>query len=67
MQLCDKVTIVIVTHNMQQAQRVSHDCAFFLVETQSEPGRIVEVGPTSSLFSTPRDQRTLDYVSGRFG
>ena len=67
LQLCDKVTIVIVTHNMQQAQRVSHECAFFLVEAQTEPGRIVEVGPTSLLFSTPRDQRTLDYVSGRFG
>jgi phosphate transport system ATP-binding protein len=66
-QLCEQVTIVIVTHNMQQAQRVSDRCAFFLVEDQSEPGRIVETGPTSKLFSTPRDQRTLDYVSGRFG
>ena len=66
-ELCEQVTIVIVTHNMQQAQRVSHQCAFFLVEDQSEPGHIVEVGPTSILFSTPRDQRTLDYVSGRFG
>jgi phosphate transport system ATP-binding protein len=66
-QLCEKVTIVIVTHNMQQAQRVSHECAFFLVEEQGEPGRIVESGLTGTLFSTPRDQRTLDYVSGRFG
>jgi phosphate transport system ATP-binding protein len=66
-QLCEHVTIVIVTHNMQQAQRVSHNCAFFLVEDQSEPGHIVEFGPTSMLFSTPHDQRTLDYVSGRFG
>jgi phosphate transport system ATP-binding protein len=66
-QLCEQVTIVIVTHNMQQAQRVSHQCAFFLVEDQSEPGHIVEAGPTSRLFSTPADQRTLDYVSGRFG
>jgi phosphate transport system ATP-binding protein len=61
------ITIVIVTHNMQQAQRVSHQCAFFLVEEQGEPGRIVEAGPTAMLFSSPDDQRTLDYVTGRFG
>jgi phosphate transport system ATP-binding protein len=61
------ITIVIVTHNMQQAQRVSHRCAFFLVEEQGEPGRIVEAGPTAMLFSSPSDQRTLDYVTGRFG
>ena len=67
LQLCDEVTIVIVTHNMQQAQRVSHECAFFLVEDQREPGRIIEAGPTNKMFSTPDDQRTLDYVSGRFG
>jgi phosphate transport system ATP-binding protein len=65
--LCDEVTIVIVTHNMQQAQRVSHECAFFLVEDQRQPGRIVETGPTGKMFSAPDDQRTLDYVSGRFG
>jgi phosphate transport system ATP-binding protein len=67
MQLCEQVTIVIVTHNMQQAQRVSHECAFFLVEDQGRPGRIVESGPTAMLFENPRDQRTLDYVTGRFG
>ncbi len=67
MQLCHVVTIVIVTHNMQQAQRVSDECAFFLVEDQGQPGRIVEAGPTQRLFSNPLDQRTLDYVSGRFG
>jgi phosphate transport system ATP-binding protein len=67
MQLCEQVTIVIVTHNMQQAQRVSHECAFFLVEEQGQSGRIIESGPTGTLFSNPRDQRTLDYVSGRFG
>ena len=60
------VTVVIVTHNMQQAQRVSSSCAFFLA-AQDEPGRIVEAGPTATMFSTPDDQRTLDYVSGRFG
>jgi phosphate transport system ATP-binding protein len=66
-ELCDDITIVIVTHNMQQAQRVSDDCAFFLVETLGEPGRIVENGPTPRIFSNPSDPRTLDYVQGRFG
>ncbi|CAN5713346.1 phosphate ABC transporter ATP-binding protein [soil metagenome] len=65
--LADDITIVIVTHNMQQAQRVSDRCAFFLVETQKEPGRIVESGPTKALFESPQDPRTLDYVTGRFG
>jgi phosphate transport system ATP-binding protein len=60
------VTVVIVTHNMQQAQRVSHQCAFFLV-AEGEPGRIVEVGPTTHIFQTPSDPRTLDYITGRFG
>ena len=60
------VTIVIVTHNMQQAQRVSQQCAFFNVN-EGEPGRIVEIGPTEMIFSNPRDQRTADYVQGRFG
>jgi phosphate transport system ATP-binding protein len=66
-QLCTEVTIVIVTHNMHQAQRVSHECAFFLVEEQGQPGRIIEAANTDTMFSTPHDQRTLDYVSGRFG
>ena len=60
------VTIVIVTHNMQQAQRVSDQCAFFLA-AENEPGRVVEQGPTALLFSNPSDSRTLDYVKGRFG
>jgi phosphate transport system ATP-binding protein len=64
--LSDSVTIVIVTHNMQQAQRVSHNCAFFLVD-QIRSGHIVEAGPTDMLFNHPRDQRTSDYVNGRFG
>jgi phosphate transport system ATP-binding protein len=66
-QLREEVTIVIVTHNMQQAARVSDDCAFFLVEEFGEPGRIVESGLTTKLFEHPDDQRTLDYVTGRFG
>jgi phosphate transport system ATP-binding protein len=61
-----EVTIVIVTHNMQQAARVSNDCAFFLAE-QGTPGVIVEHGPTELMFSSPQDERTLDYVQGRFG
>ena len=60
------VTVVIVTHNMQQAQRVSDLCAFFLAE-ENEPGYVVEKGPTDRMFSTPDDERTLNYVEGRFG
>jgi phosphate transport system ATP-binding protein len=66
-ELCHDITIVIVTHNMQQAQRVSDDCAFFLVESLGDSGRIVEQGTTGRMFSNPSDPRTLDYVSGRFG
>jgi phosphate transport system ATP-binding protein len=62
-----EVTIVIVTHNMQQAQRVSDRCALFLVEAENEPGRIVEEGPTAQMFTSPSDPRTHDYVRGRFG
>jgi phosphate transport system ATP-binding protein len=65
-ELVDEVTIVIVTHNMQQAARVSDLCAFFLAE-QGTPGVIVEYGPTEAMFSSPQDQRTDDYVNGRFG
>jgi phosphate transport system ATP-binding protein len=60
------VTIVIVTHNMQQAARVSEQAAFFLAE-QGAPGSIVEAGLTAELFDDPRDPRTADYVHGRFG
>ncbi|MDR3359397.1 MAG: phosphate ABC transporter ATP-binding protein PstB [Bifidobacteriaceae bacterium] len=65
-ELQKEVTIVIVTHNMQQAQRVSQQCAFFLA-TQGTPGVIVEHGETEAIFNQPRDQRTADYVNGRFG
>jgi phosphate transport system ATP-binding protein len=64
--LVREVTIVIVTHNMQQAQRVSNKCAFFLA-AQGEPGHIVEHGPTDAMFGSPQDPRTADYVNGRFG
>ncbi len=65
-ELASEVTIVIVTHNMQQAARVSHQCAFFLTE-QGTPGVIVEHGPTDLMFGSPQDERTTDYVNGRFG
>jgi phosphate transport system ATP-binding protein len=64
--LVQQVTIVIVTHNMQQAARVSDQCAFFLAE-QGTPGAIVEHGPTELMFGNPQDPRTSDYVHGRFG
>jgi phosphate transport system ATP-binding protein len=64
--LRNQVTIVIVTHNMQQAARVSQQCAFFLAE-QGTPGQIVEFGSTKDIFEQPRDPRTADYVHGRFG
>jgi phosphate transport system ATP-binding protein len=66
-ELCHEVTIVIVTHNMQQAQRVSDNCALFLVDSEGAPGHIVEAGPTEQVFSHPLDPRTEDYVNGRFG
>jgi phosphate transport system ATP-binding protein len=65
-ELAPDVTIVIVTHNMQQAARVSQQCAFFLA-AQGTPGVIVEAGRTEQIFSNPRDERTADYVNGRFG
>jgi phosphate transport system ATP-binding protein len=65
-EIADEVTVVIVTHNMQQAQRVSHLCAFFLA-SENEPGQIIEAGPTEEIFTNARDSRTLDYVHGRFG
>ena len=60
-QLKEKYTIVIVTHNMQQAARISDKTAFFLL------GELVEYGNTEELFSVPKDKRTEDYITGRFG
>jgi phosphate transport system ATP-binding protein len=60
-ELVEDITIVIVTHNMQQAARVSDQTAFFL------NGELVEVGPTQQIFTNPRDKRTEDYITGRFG
>ncbi len=64
-QLAQTMTIIIVTHNMQQAARVSDYTAFFL--SDGGPGQMIEVGPTNEMFSRPKDQRTENYVSGRFG
>ena len=64
--LAGSVTIVIVTHNMQQAQRVSSSCAFFLA-AENSPGVVVEQGSTAAVFNDPADPRTADYVAGRFG
>ena len=64
-ELAKSMTIVIVTHNMQQAARVSDYTAFFLSE--GGPGHMIEVAPTSEIFSRPKDQRTENYVTGRFG
>lgn len=61
MELKEKYTIAIVTHNMQQASRIADNTAFFLV------GEMVEYGKTKDLFSMPQDQRTEDYITGRFG
>lgn len=64
-ELSQSMTIVIVTHNMQQAARVSDYCAFFLAD--GGPGRLIESGKTADMFTTPSDKRTEDYVQGRFG
>jgi phosphate transport system ATP-binding protein len=65
-ELCGTVTQVIVTHNMQQAARVSDTTAFMLMG-EGRAGELVEVGPTVELFRNPRDRRTEDYITGRFG
>jgi phosphate transport system ATP-binding protein len=64
-ELSETMTIVIVTHNMQQAARVSDYTGFFL--SDGGPGQLIESAPTSQIFSNPKDKRTEDYVTGRFG
>jgi phosphate transport system ATP-binding protein len=64
--LAEEYTIIIVTHNMQQAARVSDMAAFIMME-EDRAGVLVEYGPTSQLFTNPRDKRTEDYITGRFG
>jgi phosphate transport system ATP-binding protein len=65
-QLAQEYTIVIVTHNMQQAARVSDYTAFLMVD-EERTGRLIEYGTTQQIFTTPRDRRTEDYITGRFG
>ncbi len=66
-ELVRNYTIVIVTHNMQQAARVSDLTAFLSTEGGGEPGRLIEFGSKDEIFTTPKDQRTQDYITGRFG
>lgn len=66
-ELKEQYTIVIVTHNMQQAARVSDYTGFFNIEGTGKPGRLIEMDDTSTMFSTPSNKATEDYVSGRFG
>jgi phosphate transport system ATP-binding protein len=66
-QLKETYTIVIVTHNMQQAARVSDRTAFFNLAGVGKPGQLVEMDDTERIFSNPSDRRTEDYISGRFG
>ena len=65
-ELRERYTIVIVTHNMQQAARVSDRTSFFMIDDVGA-GSLVEVDETQRLFTTPSDQRTEDYITGRFG
>ena len=64
--LAKEYTIIVVTHNMQQAARVSDFTAFFMVD-EKRAGHLVEYGPTERLFTKPQDKRTEDYITGRFG
>ncbi|MBW8730245.1 MAG: phosphate ABC transporter ATP-binding protein [Terrabacter sp.] len=66
-ELKNDFTIVIVTHNMQQAARVSDRTAFFNLKATGEPGRLVEIDDTTRIFNNPTEQATEDYISGRFG
>ncbi len=66
-ELKDSVTIVIVTHNMQQAARISDQTAFMLRESLEEPAHLIEVGDTKKMFTNPDDSRTESYITGRFG
>jgi phosphate transport system ATP-binding protein len=66
-ELKDNYTIVIVTHNMQQSSRVSDYTAFFNLTAPGEPGRLIELGPTATIFSQPSQKATEDYISGKFG
>jgi phosphate transport system ATP-binding protein len=66
-ELKEQFTIVIVTHNMQQAARVSQQTGFFNLSGVGQPGRLIEFNPTEKIFSNPDEKATEDYISGRFG
>ena len=66
-QLYEQNDTFIVTHNMQQAARVSDETAFFNLKAQGEPGHLVEIGPTERIFHNPEKKATEDYITGRFG
>jgi phosphate transport system ATP-binding protein len=66
-ELKETYTVVIVTHNMQQAARVSDQTAFFNLAAQGKPGRLIEIGATEKIFSNPEQRATEDYITGRFG
>ena len=66
-ELKEQYTVVIVTHNMQQAARVSDQTAFFNLAAQGKPGRLIEIGTTEKIFSNPNEKATEDYITGRFG
>ncbi len=66
-ELKEQYTVVIVTHNMQQAARVSDQTAFFNLAAQGKPGRLIEIGSTEKIFSNPERRATEDYITGRFG
>jgi phosphate transport system ATP-binding protein len=65
--LKDQYTIVIVTHNMQQAARVSDTTGFFNLSAQGQPGRLIEIDDTNKIFTNPTEKATEDYITGRFG
>lgn len=66
-ELVKNYTIVIVTHNMQQAARASDYTAYYLMDRSDRAGELVEYGETDQLFTNPKDKRTEDYITGRFG
>ena len=67
LRLRENYTVIVVTHNMQQAARISDRTAFFNLEATGQPGHLVEEGPTDKVFSVPDRQETADYIAGRFG
>ena len=66
-ELKDQYTIVIVTHNMQQAARVSDRTGFFNIDGAGKPGRLIEMDKTPKIFTNPTEKNTEDYITGRFG